>query len=639
MALVTIAAACGGDERAPSPSTTSPTPSPTPTPAPAPAPTPGALAATSPTAALTCDASAAAVIMEDGVEQGRICPADATKAGLTIIELGEEWTPRLFAPGPDGRALRYREEYLAHARDAGAGELPAEERLVEMYGITPAPSVILRRLADDARHACHDAIDNTPLAAVSRRLVQASNPVIDAVDRKRKRLKVWLERERGKRKLPDLAALGRIKSFKKSVAYYQRVAAEHLAVQVAQRHLVCERLLKDKWTDGRLIWLTADAIDFYQRANFLLPDGSLDDETREALAAGSRELAFRAALRMLRERVVDATGLLEDGTAGDGPALVLGRALDPEEMRHAKGHAPLPHAAADLIAPATEAAARHLGWTGPAEARAWLARGADRPARVAIALPPLPAYHGAHMDLVAEIDRGDVWYDRQPRSHAPQRRPALIIYAVVDAQRVPLVRWPSTIGGWADERMPSGRVKKQWKESEVGARVWREIYAAPTWNPPPSTPDKDLVRNLWNGNYRLKDEIFGPGPRSAYGMAMIILHQPVKRSKTRIRYDDHGIRIHGSASVTSVVRGTSHGCHRLLNHLAVRLSSFLLAHRDHTRRGQTRDLWRRTVRHKGQVFKARTDTRGFLYELTPPVPVTVLPGRILSERKRPYPRR
>lgn len=35
------------------------------------------------------------------------------------------------------------------------------------------------------------------------------------------------------------------------------------------------------------------------------------------------------------------------------------------------------------------------------------------------------------------------------------------------------------------------------------------------------------------------------------------------------------------------------------------------------------------------MFEARTTTRGFLYELTPPVPVNVLPGRILSPRKRP----
>ena len=50
----------------------------------------------------------------------------------------------------------------------------------------------------------------------------------------------------------------------------------------------------------------------------------------------SRELDFRLALRVLRERVVDATGLVEDGTAQTGPLPILGRMLDPEAMRSAR---------------------------------------------------------------------------------------------------------------------------------------------------------------------------------------------------------------------------------------------------------------------------------------------------------------
>jgi len=37
----------------------------------------------------------------------------------------------------------------------------------------------------------------------------------------------------------------------------------------------------------------------------------------------------------------------------------------------------------------------------------------------------------------------------------------------------------------------------------------------------------------------------------------------------------------------------------------------------------------------GGVHIAKIDTRGFLYELTPPVPVDVLPGNIRSPRKIP----
>ncbi|MCB9572101.1 MAG: hypothetical protein H6709_08420 [Kofleriaceae bacterium] len=568
-----------------------------------------------------------------------MCPSTAHALGFTVVDLSETWTPRLFAPDADGVAPRYRETYLELARDAGAGELPPEDRLVEMYGVVPAPSVVLGRLADEPRHACHDAIDNAPLAEVTRPLAQAGNKVIDAADRKRRSLGAWLERQRRQRKLPDLAALERVPSLRKSLAYYTRVQHERDAIEVAQRHLVCEHLLGERWVDGKLYWRTGDALDYYQRQNFLLPDGKLDADTREAMTLGSRELAYRAALRLLRERVVDATGLIEDGTAGAGPRKVIGRWLEPEIMRAAKGYGPMAGAAPDLIGAATEQAALALGWTGPQTVRTFLQRHLGQPLHVALALAPPPAYHGAHMDLSAEIDRGDVWYDLQPRYHKPARRPALILYATVDGARVPLLRWPTTIGGWADQRMPSGRIRKQWKESDVGPRVWKDLYAAPTWNPPASTPDKDLVRNLWNGHWRLNDEVLGPGPRSAYGMAMLVMSQPIKLSRGRVRYDDNGIRVHGSATVTSVVTGTSHGCHRLLNHLAVRLSSFLLAHRDHVRRGEQLDPWRRVVRHKGEVFRARLDTRGFLYELTPPVPVEVLPGRIRSERKRPPPRR
>jgi hypothetical protein len=37
----------------------------------------------------------------------------------------------------------------------------------------------------------------------------------------------------------------------------------------------------------------------------------------------------------------------------------------------------------------------------------------------------------------------------------------------------------------------------------------------------------------------------------------------------------------------------------------------------------------------GKTYYAKIDTRGFLYELTPPVPVNVLPGNIRSARKTP----
>jgi hypothetical protein len=238
------------------------------------------------------------------------------------------------------------------------------------------------------------------------------------------------------------------------------------------------------------------------------------------------------------------------------------------------------------------------------------------------------------MDLAAEIDRGDVWYDEVPIARKIAHRPTLVLYVTDGPIRRPLIRWPTTIGGWAEVRAGDGSVVKKWKESDVGPRVWRNLYAAPTWLPPPTTPDRDLVRNNYDGTWSLKKELMGPGPHTAYGMVLLVHDQVIKRKDGSERFDDNGIGTHGSASVTSIVNGTSHGCHRLYNQLAVRLADFLLHHREHEVKGETPEVYRRFVRYRGTFF-AKVDTRGFLYELTPPVPVDVKLGNIKSARKRP----
>jgi hypothetical protein len=584
--------------------------------------------------------------VDDGVPQGWLCPAVAGGLGLTIVDVSEKWAPRPFAPGPDGVAPKFREQYLSLAAgvDPEGDELRAEDRLVELYGVTPAPSVVLRRMNEVKRHACHAAIDNSSFAKVTWTVKEAPNAQIDARDRKRRILGNVLERERKHRKLPDIAALAKLKTYKFEVERWQRLEAEHAAVKATQLHLVCEGLLKKKFVDGRMIWLTGDKLDLWQRGNFLIPHGELDAETREALAAGGLELDYRMALRVLRERVVDATGLIEDGSAGPGATLVVGRKLDPVAMYTPQGYAPMPDGAPDLIGAATDAAARELGWTSPEATRDWLTTHQGAQLQVAITLPPRPAYHSEHMELRAVIDRGDIWYDPRPRVRPIKRRPALTVYAKDGDREIALVRWPTTIGGWADEVMPGGWVKKVWKESDVGKRAWKELLVAPTWQPPDTTPDGDLMRNLWNGKWRLKREVFGPGPRSAYGMVMLIHHKPVKmfagRKKGWVTYwGDRGIRSHGTSGVASVTRGTSHGCHRLFNHLAVRLGAFLIQHRNHVVRGDQKDNYLRMVRHAGDVYRVKIDTRGYLYELTPPVPVMVTKGRILSARKKPFPKR
>ncbi|CAN5802252.1 hypothetical protein BH11MYX3_BH11MYX3_03030 [soil metagenome] len=565
-----------------------------------------------------------------------ICPNEAKAQGLTILDLGDQWTPTLFATQPDGTAPNFRATYLALANDrtVDGKPLPDTEELAELYGVVPALAIARSRLADDERHACNDKVEPAPILALDKPYAQDHKDVIAAMNGTRIVLANKLEAARVKRSLPDLAALATVPELAGIYARWKKVDDIHRGMVAAQQRLVCEHFLSEKDADGSMTWRTSNGVELFQRRNFLMPNERLDPETREAMQLDSRELDFRLALRILRERVVDATGLIEDGTASGGPQPILGRMLDPGPMRAARGgEAPLPDGAPDLIGAATEAAAKELGWTGPAELRAFF-DSHPQGLRVALALPAAPAYHSAHMDLSAEIDRGDVWYDEVPIARNIRHRPTLTVFVTEGGKRRPLIRWPTTIGGWSDVRMGDGYVVRKWKESDVGPRVWRNLFAAPTWMPPPTTPDRDLVKNNYNGTWSLKTDIMGPGPHAAFGMTLLVHDQPVKLKDGTVRFDDNGIGTHGSASVTSIVNGTSHGCHRLYNQLAVRLSDFLLHHREHIVKGETPESYRRIVRHKG-TFVAKITTRGFLYEMTPPVPVLVKVGNIKSSRKVP----
>jgi hypothetical protein len=581
-----------------------------------------------------------AVVIEAGRERGPVCAADAAARGLVILDLQDAWTPRLFAPQPDGTAPSYRTTYLALARehDAAGKPIDPEEALGELYGVLPSLAIVRERLADDPRHMCHAFIDNTGIPTLDRAYAEDYKDLVKMYDQTRLVLEQQLDRERERRDLPDLAALAGVKELAASYERWHKLDDIHRGIIAAQNHYVCEGWLALDDADGSMTWRTGNATELFQRRNFLMPNQRLDPATRDALMLDSRELDFRLALRILRERVVDATGLIEDGTAGAGPQPILDRLLDPAEMRAARGNEqPMAGAAPDLVSAATEAAARALGWLGPAETRAFLDRHPGG-VRVALALPPPPPYHAPHMALRAEIDRGDVWYDEVPIPRLIRHRPTLVLYADDPAsptgQRA-LIRWPTTIGGWADQRLEDGTLIQRWKESDVGPRVWRELYAAPTWLPPRTTPDRDLVKNLWNGHWGLKTEVMGPGAHAAYGMTLLVHHEVIKLRDGSERFDDNGIGTHGSASVTSIVNGTSHGCHRLYNQLAVRLADFLLRHRDHAVRGEQPEIYRRVVVRKDERFVAKITTRGFLYELTPPVPVNVLKGNIRSDRKLP----
>ena len=475
------------------------------------------------------------------------------------IDLSDAWVPRMLADDPglgDIGRQPYRAEFLRLENHPDR-----DERFLELYGIPPSVTRVGQRLLDRDRQACHRAVDSAPLRAEQ--------------------------------------------------------APERAIVASAQAHLRCEALF-EREPDGNLDAATVAGLRAFQREQAIIGSAPLDEETRAALAVDARELDFRALLRVLRERVIDATGVIEDGSASGRRGTVLGRQLDCRELRWTDRLPALPDGAPDLVSALTEAAARALGWTDPdAAAATFRSAGAGGLQRTAVLLPAPPPDHGPEMALRAEIVTGG-------------RRPELRLIARVPrgpggTGEVVLVRWPTTKGGWQAEKTGPDSVEMKLKTSAMGSFVWRDLITAPAWFPPPTTPDEELVRKTPSG-FRLNREAVGPGYRSAYGLVMLVHHRPPlvwTDSETPPPLADAQTRTHGTANLRSVVHGSSHGCHRLHSGLAVRLASFLLAHRRAVRRGPLVAHYRRTVEWEGQRGVLRADARGYLFELTPPVPVRV----------------
>lgn len=569
-------------------------------------------------------------------EAGRVvagCAEQARAAGLTLIDLDDDWAPYPLAGAASERGQTppaYRDTYVQLADERfGDDALAAADRHLELYGVEPSLRVVLAAMDDEARHACHDQVEDESLASLANtlRMEEPAGAAARVRDLERRRVRVDMLLRRHGLAAPDqLAALGEGEA--RALEQYQQAEAVDRAIRAAQAHLVCERLLPAKTRRGVFGSETARALAVYQRRHWIVAAGELDGDTQAALLADSRELDLRLALRVLRQRVADAAGLIEDGSARGEWGTVLGRRLDPAELRFDAGYAPLADGAADLVSPATEAAARALGWHDFASTRDSLRALLDAaPTPIAVRLPRPPAYHGSAMALRAVIHCSGAAREEDGDSQvARPRRPVLELYARTGEREIALVRWPTTLGGWKPERLADGAIVRRHKASDVGPRVWRDLVAAPVWFAPASTPDDELL-GVRDGRWTVKEDLVGPGYRSAYGLMMLVHHEQVDHGD-HVHMIDHGIRTHGSVSYRSILSGDSHGCHRLYNHQALLLAAFLLRHRDYAVRGPIEETYvRRVAGHGGRRVVAR-DQRGYLYELTPPVPVDVRAGSV-----------
>ncbi|MGC9983938.1 MAG: L,D-transpeptidase [Polyangia bacterium] len=586
--------------------------------------------------------------------QERVVDAEqAVKRGLTLVDLSDGWAPYIFQDGKaaDGAILpnRYRAVFvgLANDRTDGDGQAlpPGERNYLELYGIPPSLSVLRARFLADAARTCEAGVDNARLLAVdSIETFGHTTEKKEATKHRQRGLR--LEAARAKAGAATLEALAAADPrYAGEVKTHQRVEAERAAFAEVEKRLVCEGLMDAaKHKPGVYDAPMRSAVLDFQQKNDVFAQADLTRATLEAMARPLLANDFATLRRVLAERAAHAGNFVEDGSAiGAMPPAKHGRPRALPSYRTADGKVVT---VPDLVGQATDALMARLGLSSPEEALALFRRHPESDflwLRAAVRFPDLPEYYGPKMDLVAEIDRGDVWYDfpfdskgnRVPQSR--NRFPTFNLYVRWRGDKVPLVSWRTTIGGWRSELASDGEEYYRYKESDVGKRVWRHIVSAPVWLPPPSSPLASMVKTKWvAGGYPrvVNYDETGPGFLSAYGLVAGI-HVQAKQRGEGVAYFDNGIRTHGSSDYLSLRGRFSHGCHRLYNNLAVRLFSFVLKHRRAKVLGPMALGFRRTFYWDGEVFEMRLPTRGFYYELDPPLPVETLKGKIVGHAQQP----
>jgi hypothetical protein len=606
-------------------------------------------------------AGVAWVFPVDGQGGPQELPIGAAEArGYAIIDLSNDWTPFIFStktPGlDDERENLYRDKYIGLANDRvnhWDEELrPHEHNHLELYGIPPTLAVVQEEWSqlDTEVEPCLEQAGFDPSVfgryqgTIAYRQTGQTKRNKDARVRK-----AVLDKKMRKAGLDpsspaDLATAATDPRTRKEHARWREQQDVIDIIDHAQRRFRCEKLFhgdagEGKFTPGVYDSPTTHALANFERKHDIMGWGHFKNDNLATLGLSAEQAVHQRLLRVIEERVVMSTGIVEDGSAA--------RWKQDFRWKDAQGNEhPLP----DLTSEYTAAVVAALGLETPASAKRRLAelsdlgKGGFEQLLVAVKLPPRPAYYSEDMKLSAVIDRGDIWYDfpydesgnklSQPRSQTPR----LTLYVEYEGQKIPLVHWRTTIGSWRTE-MNEGEQMLKYKNSDVGPRVWKDIMAAPVWIPPNNTPADELIEKHYRNGKLVRGVNYseiGPGYRSAYGLVAAYHIKQLKNDDGTVRTElDNGIRTHGSVDYMSILRRFSHGCHRLYNMDAVRLFSFVLQHRAYTRQGQQDVGVRRNLDVEGQTYNMKIDTRGYKYELVEPIPVRVTEGRIRGGQKTP----
>ncbi len=527
------------------------------------------------------------------------------------------------------------------AETAFEGGIGEASHYLEVFGIPPTLSVLRKRAENEIGKPCFDDVDFEKIRAYDDFIAYKNNDEAVRNSRRGRRLARKVREEMERLGVSDPHLLKKQKRCRLSSDSID-AAIRYEALSETQKLLSCEGFYQkgfetDYWSGG-LDWKTHQALLAFEQKNRIFGWGFFGKSTKVALNKTPTERLFDSFMRVLAERIIDATGIIENGTAKDPNG----------KQATYKGTDGETHPVPNLVSEFTAIALKQMNLSTPEKVINFLKSHDDNTLNtlfVAVPLPSLPPYYNDQMDLYAVINRGDIWYDfpydeEGKKRWQPRRKmPRLTLYVKWEGQDIPLTTMKTTIGGWRSELAADGYEYLKYKNSDVGPRLWKDIVAGPVWLPPTTTPLKGLVKTV---RYRQRkitvpnyDE-FGPWYASAYGLvAAFHIHEVVRRSGKTV-YLDHAIRTHGSVDYNSILRRFSHGCHRLYNHLAIRLFNFVLRHKKYNRIGQVHvGFSRKVVTEEEEEISINLATKGYKYELTNPVPVTTREGNVRGEQRTP----
>ena len=586
-----------------------------------------------------------------GKSERQVDAAKADTQGHLLLDLGEEWTPYILTEASSAdeepKPSQYRATYLALARgefpDDRHGYRAEKDQYLELYGILPTLTLLRERFAEVEALECADALDLETLRAFDGFLAYEKGYRPTRRVNRYKRFKPQMEALVARAQVESLDQITREHVANDEewdrVEEYRKIAPEYEVIAAAQARLECEGFFEGRgaYTPGLFDWRTHEALAEFERRHRVYGWGFIGSDTLAVLRMTPAETEQEAVIRMLTERAMHAAEVIEDGstsTKRDGEPRTY-----TDESRQTRQ---IPNFEAELRARVVDA----FGLQTPESTYAWLKSLGEIGAHETVALRgiELPPYYSDSMDLLVEIDRGDVWfefpYDEEgrKRSQPVARRPRLTIFVDYNDQKIPLARFGTTVGGWRGEYI-EGSVMLKYKGSPVGKRVWSRISAAPIWVPPESTPPRVMLskrRKRGVDYFEVDYHTTGPSYASAYGLVAAYHRKYYRGADGELQLGgDEGIRTHGSVDYMSIMRRHSHGCHRMHNHIAVRLMSFVLEHRPHTRYGSQPMEYRREFEYEEELYVMEFDKGGYNFVLDEPLPVEVLEGRVRGQVKEP----